>query len=101
MAAPKTLKTLAGDTPKAAAIAAGDPATKIPLDEGALAATILQLQNSLNEVITRLNALVTDFNAHTHSGVTVGAGVTGAKSSAAVTAVTGAAQTATNLFTAS
>lgn len=52
-----------------------------------LAIAIKQLQDSLNELIVR-------FNAHTHSGVTVGAGSTGVGSSL----VNGTAQAPASLF---
>lgn len=61
--------------------------TGVPLNPVDVAVAIKQLQDSLNELITR-------FNAHTHGGVTVGAGSTGGTSAP----VTGTAQTATNLF---
>lgn len=83
MAAAKKLRTLAGTDVNTKG---GDhPAT--PVNDQNLAIAVQQLQDSLNELITR-------YNAHTHGGVTVGAGSTGATSSA----VNGTAQAAANLF---
>lgn len=77
-AAPKSLKTLAGQTLKAAEIASTPPAT--PVDPFVMAQTILQLQNTVNELIVRHNALCV---ATTNAG----------------DEVTGTAQAASNLFT--
>ena len=79
---PKPLKKLGGAIPDAADLAAFqyDPPA-IPLDDGSVAQAILQLQNTVNEIIVRLNQLCTDTS---HSG----------------DAVTGAGATAANLFTA-
>lgn len=80
--AAKKVRRLAGD----------DYQTKVgigvPPNVADLAVAVKQLQDTVNEVITR-------FNAHTHGGVTVGAGTSGAPNS---TLVTGAAVAATNLF---
>ena len=80
-AAPKPIKRLGGATPSTADIASlqYDPPS-IPLDLYSIAQAVLQLQNTVNEVITRLNALAT---ATSNPG----------------DAVTGTAQAATNLFT--
>lgn len=59
-----------------------------PLSDASVAAAVDQLQQTVNELITR-------FNAHTHTGVTVGAGSTGA----AVPLVQGVDVADTDLFT--
>ena len=81
--APKSIKKLGGAIPTAADVAGWqyDPPAP-PLDQGSVAQTILQLQNTVNELITRHNALCTDT---AHAG----------------DAVTGAGTAATNLFTGS
>lgn len=76
-----------------------DATLQPPLSDADVAATILQLQETVNEVITRVNALITDYNSHVHSGVTVGAGNTEDKTTAAVTAVAGSEVADTDLFT--
>lgn len=75
--APKGLKTLAG-VPVGTSVQYTPPAA--PLDPSLLAQTVLQLQNTVNELIVRHNELAT---ATTESG----------------TKVTGAGQAASNLFT--
>ena len=79
---PKPLVKLGGAKPSAADLVAFqyDPPAA-PLDQGSVAQTILQLQNTVNELIARHNQLCTDA---AHAG----------------DAVTGAGQAATNLFTA-
>lgn len=89
MAAPKSIKHLGGDIPKAAEAAYGPPA--VPLDPVALQAILLQLINTVNDLIVR-------FNAHTHGGVTTGAGTSGAPNA---NTMTGAGSAAANLFTSS
>lgn len=79
--APKVVKTLSQETPSAKQLAASPPAS--PMDQAAMAAAILQLQSTVNELIVRHNELA-------------GAGSVpqvGMK-------VTGAGQAASNLFTA-
>lgn len=88
MAAPKTLKNLSGVQPTSARLGYDPPSE--PMDLASLASAIAQAQNTINELISK-------FNSHTHSGVTVGAGSTGGTSAA----ITGAGAAATNLFTAS
>lgn len=91
MAAPKLLRFLGMGNMSASdqsALAYDPPAT--PQDPAALAAAVAQLQNTVNELIKH-------FNAHTHSGVTTGAGSTGAVSETQ----TGAGATPQNLFTTS
>jgi hypothetical protein len=79
--APRTLKTLAGLSVVGPQAQYSPPAA--PLDQGLLAQSILQLQNTLNEVIVRHNELC------------------GAASvPQAGMKVTGAGQAASNLFTA-
>jgi hypothetical protein len=80
--APKPIKKLGGAIPTASDLVAWqyDPPAP-PLDQGAVAQALLQLQNTVNELITRHNQLCTDT---AHAG----------------DAVTGAGTTATNLFTA-
>lgn len=73
MAAPKKLRTLAGVTTPAGAVVP-------PLSNADLYAAVVQLQNTVNEVIVRYNAHATA----AHAGAN---------------AVTGAAQAASNLFT--
>lgn len=80
MAAPKTIKTAAGVPLTAAALSVENPA--VPLNPAVLQQQILQLQNTVNELITRHNQLCTDT---AHAG----------------DAVTGAGTAATSLFTAS
>jgi hypothetical protein len=64
MAAAKKLVRLAGDDLQ---LKTGNNPAQQP-NPMALAIAVVQLQDSVNELITR-------FNAHTHGGVTVGAGV--------------------------
>lgn len=89
MASPKKIRTKAG-TP-----APQGNAVQVPRDENDLAAAVVQLQNTVNALIASHNALVTKFNAHTHTGndtaVIVG------QRGAALTATPAAA---TDLFTA-
>ncbi len=79
MAAPKPLKYLSGQS-VGQEVETDSPA--IPQNPSDLAAAIIQLQNTLNEVISRYNQLCTDTS---HAG----------------DAVTGAGAAATNLFTTS
>lgn len=79
--APKPLKTLAGNTPPGGT-AGNNPA--IPLNGQTVNEAILQLQTTVNELITRLNT-------HTHSAGAVAA-------PDAATRVQGVAVAATNLF---
>jgi hypothetical protein len=89
--AAKNIKRKTGDK------AAGG-GVQVPLDTQTVLAAVEQLQNSVNELIARHNTLVTEFGAHTHGGVTVGAGTTAAPAASAA-AVTGTPVAATNLFT--
>lgn len=73
---------------KSGASRPGPGKVQISLHDEDVYAALLQLQDSLNEAIAR-------FNAHTHTGVTAGAGSTGTTSAP----ITGTPQTATNLFT--
>ena len=75
--APKTLKTLAGIA-VGTAVQYTPPAT--PLDPSLLAQTILQLQNTVNELIVRHNELAV-------------------AATQPATKVTGVGQAASNLFT--
>ena len=79
--APKLVKKLGGAIPSASDLAAVqyDPPAA-PLDQGSVAQAIQQLQNTVNELISRHNQLCTDTS---HAG----------------DAVTGAGAAATNLFT--
>lgn len=91
MAAPKSPRALGmAATPSSQDIAAlqYDPPA-VPQDPAALAAAVLQLQNTVNSLIAYILT-------HTHSGVTTGASNSGAPTSA----FTGTAQSAQNLFTA-
>ncbi len=86
MTPPKKIKTLAGTTAPPAT--AGDnPA--VPLNPQQMYEALVQLQNTVNE-------LIVNFNAHTHGGVTVGAAQTGVTASL----VDGNGEAASNLFTA-
>ena len=77
--APKPIKYLSGVVPEGE-IEYSPPSQ--PMDQATLAQAILQLQNTVNEVISRLNQLCTDTS---HAG----------------DQVTGAGAAATNLFTSS
>lgn len=102
MAAPKNVKHLAGDTPKAAEAAYGDPA--VPLDPVTILQVTLQLQNTVNDLVARFNALVTVFNAHVHTENTAGSYAQNALTAVPTTtgtAMTGAGSSAQNAFTAS
>lgn len=92
MAAPKAVKKLGAATPSAQDLVAAqyDPPA-VPLDDGSVWQAIVQLQNTVNDLITR-------FNAHTHGGVTTGAGTSGAPNA---NTMTGAGSAAANLFTTS
>jgi hypothetical protein len=80
-AAPKSLKFLGLANPSAQDLVSLQYAPPgRPLDQAALAQTVIQLQNTVNEIITRLNQLCTDT---AHAG----------------DQVTGAGTAATNLFT--
>lgn len=81
MAAPKTVKRLGGGNPSAQDVVAlqYDPPS-VPMDQASMAQAIIQLQNTVNELIVRHNQLCIDA-AHTGDEVT------------------GTAQAASNLFT--
>lgn len=84
MAVAKKVRTLAGTDVNTKGGA--HPATPVNVQE--LAIALEQLQKSYDELVTR-------FNAHTHGGVTVGAGTSGAPNS---TLVAGTAVATPNLF---
>jgi hypothetical protein len=86
MAAPKAVKKLGGAVPSAADLAAAqyDPPA-VPLDDGSVWQAIVQLQNTVNELIKH-------FNAHQHSAL---------NAAPSTDLQTGAGATAQNLFTAS
>lgn len=92
MAAPKKVRTKAGTTRSTGSV-------QVPLNEQDVVASIDQLQDTVNALVVKLNSVITDLNAHTHGGVTVGAGVSAIKGSAAITAVDGTAAAAADLFT--
>jgi hypothetical protein len=48
---------------------------------------LLQLDNELAQIKAAINQLITDFNAHTHGGVTTGAGATAAPTATTAVAV--------------
>lgn len=73
MALRRTLRTLAGTKRPAVNSITGRSTVNVPLHQGDLAEAVGQLQETVNELITR-------FNAHTHSGVTAGAANTGTTS---------------------
>jgi len=86
MAVPKTIKRLGLGNPSAQDTVAFqyDPPA-VPLDNGTIAQALLQLQNTLNELIKH-------FNAHQHSAL---------NAAPSTDTQTGAGATAQNLFTAS
>lgn len=94
MAAPKAIKDKTGNTPKSGEIASDNP--QRPLNLFTLAAAVVQLQNSLNELVVK-------YNAHVHTENTNATyaqnATTGVPQAAGL--VSGTAQTAANLFTAS
>ena len=92
MAEPKAVKTLAGQGVSAKALSYDPPAT--PLDPFKMAQQILQLQNTVNELISL-------FNAHKHTENTAEAYTRNAETGVPKTLITGAGVAATNLFTAS
>jgi hypothetical protein len=81
--APKPIKHLNGGKVIAPPAASTSQATIPPLHPADLARAIFQLQNTINELIVR-------FNAHQHSAL---------NAAPSVGAVTGTAQSASNLFT--
>lgn len=54
---------------------------------------LYQLVSELSQAKSAINQLLTDYNAHTHSGVTVGAGTSGAVSAASTAVAVVAGET--------
>lgn len=83
MALRRTIKTLAGTKRPANNSSTGRSAVNVPLHQGDLANSVEQLQETVNELITR-------FNAHQHSAL---------NAAPSTTLVTGTAVADTGLFT--
>lgn len=71
------------------------PTSATTSDNPAVPVNVQTLVERVEQLTNTVNALVQQLNTHTHSGVTVGAGTTGAIS----TPYDGTAKTAQNLFT--
>lgn len=56
-----------------------------------------QADNDLTQLKAAINQLIIDFNAHTHGGVTVGAGASAAPTATSAVAVTASDTTGTDI----